>query len=71
VGEAAPNLHSGAEVAYSSSVSKFDNEIDMGLIISASIRVIKKLLSIFPVTHYYQSLYDLEQYNSEYCWLVK
>jgi len=52
VGEAAPNLHSGAEVAYSSSVSKFDNEIDMGLIISASIRVIKKLLPMIGNNYY-------------------
>ena len=40
------------EVAYSSSVSKFENEIDMGLIISASIRVIKKLLPMIGNNYY-------------------
>jgi hypothetical protein len=43
-GDDTPYLHSRPEVVYSSSVTKFDNKIDMGLIISTSIRIIKKLL---------------------------
>lgn len=42
-GEETPYLHSRAEVVYSSSVTKFDNKIERGLIISTSIRIIKKL----------------------------
>ena len=42
VGET-PYLHSRAEVVYSSSVTKLDNKIDMGLTILTSIRIIKIL----------------------------